>query len=131
MISLFKRKEPEHGGHFNGILEVGDIINYYATVNPPWWAFWRKPTQKHALLRLTRVHYRFRTTHYIGELVDQKDVRIKELENALEPFASFAHIAVDPDGWNSSIHKESISTWFGPSQFRFALQIHPVPDPNQ
>lgn len=39
---------------------------------------------------------------------------------ALKPFADFA-INVDEHGWTSSIHREAISYWFGPSDFRAAL----------
>ena len=47
--------------------------------------------------------------------------RILELEAALRPFAE-SHVAecVGDDGWTTTIHRESISTWFGPSDFRAA-----------
>lgn len=49
--------------------------------------------------------------------------RVEKLEAALEPFGS-SHVAdnVDDDGWTSNIHREGISTWFGPSDFRAARQ---------
>ena len=40
---------------------------------------------------------------------------------ALEPFSSFA-ANVDSDGWTSNIHRERISVWFGPSEFRRAAE---------
>lgn len=46
---------------------------------------------------------------------------IETLRAALEPFASFAE-NVDADGWTSTIHREQISTWFGPSDFRRASE---------
>lgn len=39
-------------------------------------------------------------------------------KEALAPFAAFAANNVDEHGWKSNIHRESISTWFGPSEFR-------------
>jgi len=47
------------------------------------------------------------------------DPRTKALEEALRPFAAFAD-NVDQDGWTSNIHREGISVWFGPSDFRAA-----------
>lgn len=44
---------------------------------------------------------------------------IVDLERAIEPFAEFAS-NVDENGWTSNIHHETISTWFGPSDFRNA-----------
>jgi hypothetical protein len=50
---------------------------------------------------------------------------IKRLIVALKPFSDFA-INVEFDGdlntnaWKSRIHRESISTWFGPSDFAYA-----------
>jgi len=43
----------------------------------------------------------------------------EEMRRALEPFAEFAS-NVDENGWISTIHREPISTWFGPSDFRSA-----------
>jgi len=52
---------------------------------------------------------------------DDTEIRLRE---ALAPFAVFASHNVDPDpdwGWNeSSCQRESIVTWFGPSEFRDA-----------
>lgn len=58
----------------------------------------------------------------------RKDERIAALEAALAPFATFAH-NVDADGWTSNIHREQISTWFGPSDFRAAGKACPQPNP--
>lgn len=41
---------------------------------------------------------------------------IAGLAEALKPFAVFS-ANVDDNGWSSSIHREAISTWFGPSDF--------------
>ena len=49
----------------------------------------------------------------------EKTRRIAELEAALKPFAEFA-IWVGDNGWTSTIHREPISVWFGPSDFREA-----------
>jgi hypothetical protein len=51
--------------------------------------------------------------------------RILELEQALEPFASLAHIAVDGRMWKSRIQHERIVDWFGPTDFHKALQAYP------
>ena len=42
---------------------------------------------------------------------------------ALEPFKDFAQW-VDAEGWTSNIHREGISVWFGPSDFRRAREAH-------
>lgn len=47
--------------------------------------------------------------------------QIGALREALEPFAAFAE-NVDEEGWMSNIHRGSISTWFGPSDFRRAAR---------
>lgn len=39
---------------------------------------------------------------------------------ALEPFARFGGEWVDGSGWTCNIHRESISTWFGPTDFQNA-----------
>lgn len=60
-----------------------------------------------------------------AEIAHAYDVTFKrrtELELALLPFAEFA-IWVDDNGWTSTIHKEPISTWFGPSDFREAGRL--------
>lgn len=57
----------------------------------------------------------------LAEVAQAYDVTFKrrtELELAILPFAEFALANVDDDGWTSTIHRESISTWFGPSEFR-------------
>lgn len=46
--------------------------------------------------------------------------RIAELEAALVPFASFGEDNVDEEGWNGLEQRASITTWFGPSDFRAA-----------
>ncbi len=48
--------------------------------------------------------------------------RIAELEGGLKPFAEFAD-NVDEQGWTSNIHREGISVWFGPSNFRQARSL--------
>jgi hypothetical protein len=47
---------------------------------------------------------------------------------ALEPFLRFAEQNTDENGWLSSIHRESISTWFGPSEFRALLALRSQPE---
>ena len=42
------------------------------------------------------------------------------MREALEPFAEFGRRNVDDHGWKSNIHREGISVWFGPSEFRAA-----------
>jgi hypothetical protein len=46
---------------------------------------------------------------------------VDRLVGALEPFATFAE-NVDENGWKSNIHKERISDWFGPTDFRRATE---------
>lgn len=46
--------------------------------------------------------------------------RLAEAEKALGPFAEFGRDNTNADGWMSNIHREAISTWFGPSDFRRA-----------
>ncbi len=46
-----------------------------------------------------------------------QDELIVKLKSALRPFAEFAMTSVVDDSWGNNIHKESISTWFGPSDF--------------
>lgn len=49
-------------------------------------------------------------------------VRAEERAKAVEvvrPFADFGE-NVDTEGWTSNIHREGISVWFGPSDFRRA-----------
>ena len=56
-----------------------------------------------------------------GQLVPR--AAVEGAVEALEPFANFAANFVDDDGWNGvglSVHKERISYWFGPSEFRAA-----------
>jgi outer membrane murein-binding lipoprotein Lpp len=42
---------------------------------------------------------------------------------ALKPFAMFGAQWTDEGGWTSNIHREAISTWFGPSDLRRAAEI--------
>jgi hypothetical protein len=46
---------------------------------------------------------------------------------ALEPFVRFAEQNTDENGWRSDIHRERISTWFGPSEFRALLDLRAQP----
>jgi hypothetical protein len=50
---------------------------------------------------------------------DRLSAELVEARKELEPFATFA-ANVDENGWTSNIHREQISTWFGPSDFRRA-----------
>jgi hypothetical protein len=50
-----------------------------------------------------------------------QDDRLRIAVEALEPFAAFAE-NVDAEGWTSNIHRERISVWFGPSDFRRARE---------
>lgn len=45
------------------------------------------------------------------------------LRAALDPFGSFGRHWVDAEGWTCNTHRESISTWFGPSEFRSAAAL--------
>lgn len=61
----------------------------------------------------------------LAEVAHAYDVTFKrrtELELALLPFAEFAS-NVDESGWTSGIHREAISVWFGPSDFREAGKL--------
>ncbi len=46
-----------------------------------------------------------------------QDELIVKLKSALRPFAEFAMTSIIDNNWGNNIHKESISTWFGPSDF--------------
>jgi hypothetical protein len=62
----------------------------------------------------------------LAEIAHAYDVTFKrrtELELAILPFAEFGIENVDDDGWKSTIHREPISTWFGPSEFRALAQL--------
>ncbi|MGW9333636.1 hypothetical protein [Bosea sp. NPDC055594] len=50
--------------------------------------------------------------------------RVAVLEAALRPFADFAQWT-DAEGWACNIHREGISVWFGPSDFRRARAALP------
>lgn len=56
--------------------------------------------------------------------LEAQDAEIRKLREALEPFAQFAVNTDDAGHWLSNIHRESISTWFGPSAFRDAATAH-------
>jgi hypothetical protein len=55
--------------------------------------------------------------------MDERDRRIAELEAALQPFATFGANNVDEQGWNGGEQRQSIHTWFGPSEFRAARDV--------
>ncbi len=48
--------------------------------------------------------------------------RAVELYAVLRPFQAFAERNIDGCGWTSNIHRERISDWFGPSDFRAVLK---------
>jgi hypothetical protein len=52
--------------------------------------------------------------------VEAQAAEISRLRDALKPFAEFGARNTDEDGWRSNIHREGISVWFGPSEFRDA-----------
>jgi hypothetical protein len=60
---------------------------------------------------------------HIGELREQAS-HAWRLRSALEPFASFGDQNVGEHGWLSGIHREQVSTWFGPSDFREATEAY-------
>jgi len=55
-----------------------------------------------------------------GNRVAELEAEVQGLRAALVPFARFAADNVDENGWKSGIHREPISYWFGPSDFRMA-----------
>lgn len=57
----------------------------------------------------------------ILDLIREMAGKMDALRSALEPFATFAE-NVDTNGWTSDIHRERISVWFGPSDFRRAKE---------
>lgn len=64
----------------------------------------------------------------LSEVANAYDVTFKrraELELAIAPFVEFADHAVDVEQgvWKSSVHRESISTWFGPSDFAAVAKL--------
>lgn len=82
------------------------------------------------MVRLPNVHFHYSDgPEVMGLLADalsrlekenvDKDASIEALEKALRPFAEFGE-NTNADSWASNIHKEPISTWFGPSDFRRA-----------
>jgi len=54
-----------------------------------------------------------------ADLIEALTAQVAVMGEALEPFDDFAD-NVDDVGWASDIHKERISYWFGPSDFRKA-----------
>lgn len=54
----------------------------------------------------------------VEELTKERD----EAREALKPFGDFGWDNTDTDGWTNTIHREAISEWFGPSDFRRALR---------
>lgn len=63
-----------------------------------------------------------------GHVLDQHE-RIAAVLKALEPFATFAETFVDDEGWTGPMRQERIIDWFGPSDFRRALQALHTPPP--
>jgi hypothetical protein len=57
---------------------------------------------------------------------DALRLRIRDLEAALEPFASAADVLVDAEGWQAGMHNARISTWLGPSDFIKAAAVLPT-----
>lgn len=51
--------------------------------------------------------------------IEALEAEVQRLREALRPFADFGSW-VDEEGWSSNIHREGISVWFGPSDFRRA-----------
>lgn len=65
---------------------------------------------------------------HAAKVIEKQAERIERLEKALRPFAAFAE-NVDEQGWTSNIHREGVSVWFGPSDFREARQaLSPTED---
>ena len=61
------------------------------------------------------------TSPAIQQMLDQARAEgAAEMQEALEPFASYADHSVDEDGWTGPMRKERIVDWFGPSDFRLA-----------
>ncbi|MDW9880500.1 hypothetical protein GOA90_25270 [Sinorhizobium meliloti] len=65
--------------------------------------------------------------------IDRLRRELEEARRALEPFARFAENVAYQEGefsdgfvWQSAIHRESISTWFGPSDFGAAFEARAV-----
>jgi hypothetical protein len=53
------------------------------------------------------------------KMIADAEAERDKLREALLPFAQFA-VNTDENGWLSNIHREAISTWFGPTAFREA-----------
>lgn len=58
------------------------------------------------------------------------DATIAGMGKALEPFAAFADGNVDAEGWSGLEQRASITTWFGPSDFRRARAALPPEEAN-
>lgn len=54
----------------------------------------------------------------ISRMCQAAEAQRDALARAAEPFHGFSGFAVTEHGWASNIHRERISTWFGPSDFR-------------
>jgi len=54
-----------------------------------------------------------------ADALEALTAQVAVMGEALEPFDDFAD-NVDDVGWASDVHKERISYWFGPSDFRKA-----------
>lgn len=64
----------------------------------------------------------------LAEVAHAYDVTFKrrtELELAILPFCEFAEHAVDVDEcvWKSGVHRDLLSTWFGPSDFAAVAKL--------
>lgn len=65
----------------------------------------------------------------VAQKAGEAILQVERLVKALEPFARFAENVAYQEGefadgfvWHSAIHRESISTWFGPSDFGTAFE---------
>lgn len=67
-LSKVMTNKPDGEGHYNGLLQIGDVIDYFETVKPRWWQTGSEEV-KHRKLRITKVYYQGHTTHYTGEFV--------------------------------------------------------------
>lgn len=61
----------------------------------------------------------------LSALITRQQEEIERLRSAIEPFSDFARWTIDENGWSGSAQREQIHTWFGPSDFRAALQAKP------
>lgn len=70
-----------------------------------------------AEVRRATVYKRLMTDAQRGK--EAAEAKLAQAVEALEPFADFAEWT-DDEGWTCNIHREAISVWFGPSDFRRA-----------